>query len=100
LFGLNENEYIGARKEIALLMDKIKIQLHNDKVAFQSAICQSKDFPGETIKISKDYEIDLIVLTTNFDFDLNQKSIGPYAQQVLNHSHLPILSIKSTLNKK
>jgi nucleotide-binding universal stress UspA family protein len=94
LLGLSEQEYSGDIKEITLLMDKIKIQLHNDKVVFQSAICQSKDFPGETIKISKEYEIDLIVLAANFDNDFNPYYIGTYAQQVLNHSHLPVLSIK------
>jgi nucleotide-binding universal stress UspA family protein len=96
LLGLSEQKYPGDIKEIAILMDKIKIQLHNDKVVFQSAICQSKDFPDETIKISKEYEIDLIVLTTNFDSDFKPYSIGPYAQQVLNQSKLPVLSIKPT----
>jgi len=95
LLGLSEQKYSGDLKEIAFLMDKIKIQLHNDKVVYQSAICQSKDFPGETIKISKEYEIDLIVLSSNFDNDFNPYNLGPFAQQVLNHSHLPVLSIKS-----
>jgi len=99
LLGLNEPKYQGDIKEIALLLEKIKIQLHNDKVTFQSSICQNKDFPAETIKISKEYKIDLIVLTVNFDNDFYPYYLGPYAQQVLNHSHLPVLSIKSTLNK-
>jgi nucleotide-binding universal stress UspA family protein len=96
LLGHSEQEYFGDIKDIALLMAKIKIQLHNDNVVFHSAICHSKDFPGETIKISKEYKIDLIVLTANFDNDFNPHFLGPYAQQVLNHSHLPVLSIKST----
>lgn len=94
MLGLSEEEYSDDIKEIALLMDKIKIQLHNDKVVFQSAICKSKDFPREIIKISKEYGIDLIVLTANFDNDFNPYYLGPYTQQVLNHSHLPVLSIK------
>lgn len=96
LLGLNEQEYHTYRKEIVMFMDKIKIQLHNDNIVFQSAICQSKDFPGETIKIANEYKIDLIVLSANFDNDFSPYYLGPYPQQILNHSHLPVLSIKST----
>jgi len=96
LLGLSEPDYISDIKKISVLMDKIKTQLHNDNVVFQTAICQSKDFPGETIKISKEYDIDLICLMANFVNDFSPHHLGPYAQQVLNHSHLPILSIKST----
>ncbi len=96
LLGLNEQEYHTYRKEVVMFMDKIKNQLHNDNIVFQSAICQNKDFPGETIKISNEYNIDLIVLSANFDNDFSPYYLGPYPQQVLNHSHLPVLSIKST----
>jgi nucleotide-binding universal stress UspA family protein len=96
LLGLSELDYSGDIKKISVLMDKIKKQLHNDNVVFQTAICKSKDFPEETIKISKEYDIDLICLMANFDNDFIPHYLGPYAQQVLNHAHLPILSIKST----
>ncbi len=94
LLGLTEHEYSGDVKEIALLMDEIKILLHNDKVVFQSAICRTMDFSGETIKISKDYKVDLIILTPNSDRDFKLHFIGQYAQQVLNLSRIPVLSIK------
>jgi nucleotide-binding universal stress UspA family protein len=96
LLGLYELNYTGDIKKISALMNKIKTQLHNDNVVFQTAICQNKDFSGETIKISKEYDIDLICLIANFDNDFCPHYLGPYAQQLLNHAHLPILSIKST----
>jgi len=96
LLGLTDQKYPGDVKEIATLMDKIKFHLQNDKVVFQSAICQSKDFPNETLKISKEYKVDLIILNINFEDGYKPYYLGPYAQQVLSHSQIPILNIKHT----
>jgi len=44
--------------------------------------------------MAKQYEADLIILTANLDHDFKAYFIGPFVQQVVNHSRLPVLGIK------
>ncbi|MDP1622499.1 MAG: universal stress protein [Bacteroidales bacterium] len=99
LLGLAEMKKPGEIPEISLLMDKIKLQLHNDNVDFRSVLSPCKNFPAKVIKMAKESGADLIVLTANFDSDFKAYFVGPFAQQVVNHSRLPVLSIKPSYTK-
>jgi nucleotide-binding universal stress UspA family protein len=94
LLGLCEHEKDMVEKEISMLINKLKIQLDNDKVVFKSEISQFKDFPEKMLNVAKEYKADLIILTANFDHDFKAYFVGPFVQQVVNHSRLPVLSIK------
>jgi nucleotide-binding universal stress UspA family protein len=82
------------KEDSAALMDKLRIQLYTDKVLFQSEFVSSKDFPATIIDNAIEFKADLIVLSANLDYNFNAFFIGPYAQQVVNHSPLPVLTIK------
>lgn len=96
LLGLYDQKKDMVEKEISMSINKVKKQLDNDKVIFKSEISQSKDFPAKTIEMAKRYEADLIILTANLDHDFKAYFVGPFVQQVVNHSRLPVLSIKPT----
>jgi nucleotide-binding universal stress UspA family protein len=94
LLGLYDQKKDMVEEEILMSINKVKQQLDNDKVVFKSEISQSKDFPAKIIEMAKLYEADLIILTANLDHDFKAYFIGPFVQQVVNHSRLPVLSIK------
>ena len=96
LIGLSEYKEDMVEKEISMSINKMKLQLEKDKVVFKTEISQSKDFPAKTIEMAKQYEADLIILTANLDHDFKAYFVGPFVQQVVNHSHLPVLCIKPT----
>lgn len=97
LLGLYDQKKDMVEEEISMSINKFKQQLDNDKVVFKSEISQSKDFPAKIIEIAKQYEADLIILTANLDHDFKAYFVGPFVQQVVNHSRLPVLSIKPYL---
>jgi nucleotide-binding universal stress UspA family protein len=94
LLGLYEQKKDMVEEEISMSINKIKLQLDNDKVVFKSESSQSKDFPAKTIEMAMQYEADLIILTANLDHDFKAYFVGPFVQQVVNHSRLPVLSTK------
>jgi nucleotide-binding universal stress UspA family protein len=94
LLGLTDMKNTGNTKELILLIKSLKHQLHNDNIKFQSSYCPGEDFPAEVTKASKELNIDLIILTANIDIDWKTYFVGPFVQQVLNHSQVPVLSIK------
>jgi nucleotide-binding universal stress UspA family protein len=97
VLGLYEREKDIDNKEISISIDKLKDQLNNDNVIFRTGITQSKDLPAKILNLAKDYEADLIVLTANLDHNFKAFFVGPFVQQVVNHSRLPVLSIKPKL---
>lgn len=94
LLALGDKKSPSQIKELVSFVDRIKYQLHNDSVSFQTTYCASDDFPNTVINKAKDYEADLIVLTANLDFNFKAFFVGPYSQQIVNHSLTPVLSIK------
>jgi nucleotide-binding universal stress UspA family protein len=94
LLGLADQKKSDDLKEVTLLMEKLKVQLYTDKILFQSSLTASKDFPVTIIDTAIEFEADLIILSANIDYNLKTAFVGPFAQQVVNHSHLPVLSIK------
>jgi nucleotide-binding universal stress UspA family protein len=94
VLGLYEQKKDMVEVEIYKSINKVKQQLDNDKVVFKSEISQSKNFPAKTIEIAIQYEADLIILTANIDHDFKAYFVGPFVQQVVNHSRLPVLCIK------
>ncbi len=94
LLGLTEKEKPGKLPEIALLMDQIKYQLHIDNVVFQSLLSPCENFASKVIELSNEKDTDLIILSSNIDYDLKAFFLGPFVQQIVNHSKRPVLSIK------
>jgi len=96
LLGLYEQKKDMVEEEISMSINKVKQQLDNDRVVFKSEISESKDFPAKILNLAKEYEADLIILTANLDHNFKAFFVGPFVQQVVNHSRLPVLSIKPT----
>jgi nucleotide-binding universal stress UspA family protein len=94
LLGLGNKKSPSQIKELVSFVDRIKYQLYTDSVSFQTTYCASEDFPTTVINKAKENNMDLIVLTANLDYNLIAFFVGSYAQQIVNHSNLPVLSIK------
>ena len=94
LLGLAEQQNPEDLKEVAILIDKMKAQLFTDKISFRTAITRSDDFSRTIIDLAIDFQADLIILSSTIDHNFKNFFVGPFAQQVVNHSHLPVLSIK------
>jgi nucleotide-binding universal stress UspA family protein len=94
LLGLSSNKNQSDFEKLSAMVDAMKIQLHNDNVTFRTELIPCDDFPAKVIEIATEYDSDLIILTANLDNSFKAYFVGPYAQQVINHSKLPVLSIK------
>jgi hypothetical protein len=47
------------------------------------------------MEMAERQEADLIVITANLDDEFKSFFVGPFEQKVINHSKIPVLSIKS-----
>ena len=99
LLGLSEKSKPDTIKDILMFTDQFKNQLHNDNVKFQTLLCPCDNFAEKVVNTADEIKADLIVLTANLDYDFKAYFIGPYVQQVINHSSRPVLCIKPSSNQ-
>jgi nucleotide-binding universal stress UspA family protein len=94
ILGLQEKEKTEEFPDLVLLIVELKIQLHNDNISFETLISSGEDFSSSVIETAEKREIDLIVITADLEYEFKSFFIGPFEQQVVNHSKVPVLSIK------
>lgn len=96
LLGLSDKKSPDELKKIVSLIDRLRSQLQNDNVDFRTIYCPSEDFTKTVTETAKQSQIDLIILTANLDYNFKAYFVGPFSQQIVNHSPIPVLSIKPT----
>lgn len=98
LLGLTDMKDTSDTKELMIMVETLKNQLHTDNIKYQTSYSPGENFPEEVTKTTNELGIDLIILTANIDPDWKTFFIGPFVQQVLNHSQVPVLSIKPSVS--
>lgn len=69
--------------------------LRINKTQFKSEYFVCKNYAKKVLELSKKEKVDLIVINASLDYKWHQFFIGPYTQQVINHSKVPVLSIRN-----
>lgn len=82
-------------------LDEIKIKLKSvekivstDKLPYKTTIVHGKNLAENAIKYASENKCDLIVINTGHESKLTGIFLGAFAQQIVNHSKIPVLSIK------
>ena len=63
-------------------------------IKFSSELVYGENIATTTLKYGEKINADLIVIMTEQEDNLTGIFLGPYAQQVVNHSKIPVMSIK------
>lgn len=69
--------------------------LRTQNVQFKSDNFICKNYAKKVLELSRKEKVDLIVINASLDYNWQQFFIGPYTQQVVNHSRVPVLSIRN-----
>ncbi len=87
----DENAITGVENDVRQLERK----LHEDEVMSITEILKSTErCANEVLETADLNQMDLIVITANLDHDIRNFFMGPYAQQIVNHAKVPVLSIR------
>ena len=52
-----------------------------------------------TAEYAQTHGTDLIIIMTDQDENITGRLMGPYAQQIVNHSKIPVMSIQPVLGE-
>jgi nucleotide-binding universal stress UspA family protein len=88
------------RKRIDKYSEDAEDGLKEKNVKYITEEIEADNVAASIIAYSKQHKIDLITIMTDQDTTTANKFLGPYAQQLINNSDVPVLSLRSKkLNK-
>lgn len=83
------------RTLIASYCKQVEKHLLNHRVVNSTHFIEADNITDATISFAKENNGDLIAIMTEQETTLSNLLLGSYAQQMINHSHLPVLSLRS-----
>jgi len=75
-------------------LDQIEAYIKKCDLTCTREIVKGKNQATMTIDYAKSTEADLIIIMTDQDENITGRLMGPYAQQIVNHSKIPVMSIQ------
>jgi|SRR6185312_7490835 len=81
-------------KKLALKLDTVKNVLEKARVPFSSTLRRGENTAVEAMKYSDEMKGDLILVMRGHESTMGRAFLGPFAEQLVNHSKIPVMSIK------
>lgn len=101
VLGISTDPADSAKRKLKLEAEQIKKIAEKSGIKTTIEIVVERYVAGSILKHAKERKADLIVLMADLDkASVSEYIIGPVIQQVVNHSTIPILSIRPVLKPK
>ena len=90
---INSNEDIDEKK-FAIKIDSVEDVLKKARISYLRKIVKGQNLAVTAMEYSKEVNADLIVIMTEHESDLTGMFLGPFSKQIINHSSIPVMSIR------
>lgn len=90
---VNTNENADENK-LNIKIDAVEKAVKKAGITYERHTTKGKNLAIETMNYADKVKSDLIVIMTDHESDLNGMFMGAFAKQIINHSLIPIMSIK------
>lgn len=94
ILGLPDTDDEGEMKKFEFKLDQIEEYLKKHDISFTRKSINGGNQAKHTYEYAKSINADLIVIMTDQDETLTGRLLGTYAQQIVNHSKIPVMSIQ------
>jgi nucleotide-binding universal stress UspA family protein len=91
LINTNENT---DRKKFDIKIDTVEKAVKRAKIAYVREIVKGENLGVVAMNYSKKIKSDLIVIMTEHESNLTGMFLGGFAKQIVNHSRIPVMSIR------
>lgn len=95
LYGLTTDEDVSRLNEVIDREGMLEEKLNEDRVDYEIAFDHCHNYADYILNRAAETKADLIVITASLDHTIKEFFIGPFAQQVLNHAGIPVLSVRN-----
>ncbi|HNX07906.1 MAG TPA: universal stress protein, partial [Bacteroidales bacterium] len=90
---LQSSNLKAVRNKVSSYTAQVADYLTENKVKFIVKTIEADNITNATIKYAEEEKADLIIIMTEQEQELSNIWLGPYAQQMVNNSPIPVMSI-------
>jgi nucleotide-binding universal stress UspA family protein len=94
LLGVQHQTEEIAIKQFHLMIENVEKVILHAGLAFKTSIVNGDNLAEQTLKFAYENNANLIVVLSDHESELNDSLLGRLAKQMVNHSEIPVLSIK------
>jgi nucleotide-binding universal stress UspA family protein len=99
VLGIDTDEDPEHFKKIQLEAEQIKRIIEKHGITCSVKVKSSPYLPKKVLKYAKKKNADLVVIMSDLDrMEISEFFMGPFAQQMVNHAPIPVLSIRPAFN--
>lgn len=99
ILGLEESSNENEIKKLNMHIHQLEELLKKDGISCSKKVIKTSNQAKTTTKYAKEVGANLIVIMTDQDENISGRLLGTYAQQIVNHSKVPVMSIQPILGK-
>lgn len=81
-------------QKFQIKLDSVEKEIKKAGLAYECKIVKGDNLAIATMKYSKKIKADLVVVLTDHESNLSGMFLGAFAKQIVNHSRIPVMSIK------
>ena len=94
IIGLPNSEDKLELKQFKIKLESVEKIVKEDKLPYITTIVKGQSIAKNAIKYAEKNKCDLIVINTGHESNVTGSFLGAFAQQIVNHSKIPVLSFK------
>ncbi|MGL5889812.1 MAG: universal stress protein [Bacteroidia bacterium] len=94
ILGLLENNEEHENDKLQIVLDQVQHAVEHAKLRFSRQTVKGTNLAYEAMRFGPQVNADLIVIMTEQESALTGFFLGPRAKQIVNHSRIPVMSIK------
>lgn len=100
ILGLTEKGEEEDEPKLIIKIEAVEKQLKHANIGYDRKIVTGHNLAEETLKYAAQVDAELIVIMTDHESKLTGMFLGAAAKQIINHSKIPVLSIRPHVHAK
>lgn len=96
ILGLVDSDATIDHNKMMIKLESVEKHVKHDKLSYVTSIEHGHNIAKTAINYSNVNKCDLISINTGHESKITGISLGPFAQQIVNHSTIPVLSVKQS----
>jgi nucleotide-binding universal stress UspA family protein len=94
ILGLLETDDVTDEKKFEIKLDTVEHAVKHSNITYTRKLIRGNNLAIEALEYSKEVGGDLIAVMTGRESDMNDGFLGAFAKHIVNHSKIPVMSIK------
>lgn len=99
ILGLQDNLDAVGKKKFKIKIESVEKSVSQAGLPFETKIIDESNLASATLKYGKKVKADLITVLSGSESKLTGIFLGPFSKQIINHSKIPVLTIKEEEGK-